>query len=63
VEFVHNRAPHKTTGLSPFKAVYGVDPLTPSNLIPRIIEGKPSSEAKQRVKEIIALYERVGEKI
>jgi len=63
MEFVYNRAPHKTIGLSPFKTVYGVDPLTPGDLISSAIEGRPSAEAEQRVKEIQALYEKVREKI
>jgi len=46
VEFANNRAPHKTTSLPSFKIVYGVDPLTPRDLIPRAIEGNPSTEAE-----------------
>ena len=34
-EFAYNRAPSKATGLSPFKVVYGVDPLSPNDLTPR----------------------------
>ena len=46
VEFTYNRAPHKTTGLSCFKIVCRVDPLTPRDLVPRAIERKPSAEAE-----------------
>ena len=28
-EFAHNKAPSKATNLSPFKVVYGIDPLSP----------------------------------
>lgn len=45
VEFAYNITPYKTTGLSSFKIVYKVDPLTPRDLISRAIEGKPSTDA------------------
>ncbi|GKD14656.1 transposon ty3-I gag-pol polyprotein [Tanacetum coccineum] len=32
VEFAYNRAPNKTTGISPFKVVYGLNPSTPLDL-------------------------------
>jgi len=62
VEFTYNKAPYKATGLSPFKAVYGVDPLTSRDLIPRAIESKLSVEVEQRVKEIQALHDKVRAK-
>lgn len=37
--------------------------MTPRGLIPRAIEGKPSAEAQQRMKEIQALHDIVREKI
>ena len=63
MEFAYNKAPHMTTGLSPFKKVYGVDPLTPEDLAPRATEGKPSVAVEQMVKEIQALHDKVREKI
>ena len=62
-EFAYNMAPSKTTGLSPFKVVYGVEPLSPLALVPRPLEGKPSVEAEKRVEEIKHLHEKVKEKI
>jgi len=62
-KFVYNMAPSKTTGLSPFKIVYGVDPLSPLNLIPRPMDEKPSVEASKRVEEIKQLHEQVKLKI
>ena len=41
-EFAYNMAPSRTTGLSPFKVVYGVEPLSPMSLVPRPLENKPS---------------------
>jgi len=33
IEFAYNKVVHKTTNISPFEAVYGLNPLTPSNLL------------------------------
>jgi hypothetical protein len=62
-EFAYNKAPSKTTGLSSFKVVYGVDPLTPLDLVPRAFDEKPSVEATKRVEEIQQLHELVKTKI
>lgn len=51
-EFAYNQAPSKATGLSPFKVVYGIDPITPLDLMPRPLDQKPSIDVNQRVKEI-----------
>jgi len=34
-QFSYNRAPNKATGLSPFKMVYGIDPISPLDLTQR----------------------------
>ena len=62
-EFAYNMAPSKTTSLSPFKIVYGVEPLCPLALIPRLLDEKPWVEASKRVEEIKGLHERVKLKI
>jgi len=56
-------APSKTTGLSPFKIVYGVEPLSPLDLTPRPLDEKSSVEASKRVEEIKCLHEQVKLKI
>ena len=58
-EFAYNRAPSKATGLSPFKVVYGIDPLSPNDLTPRPQDQKPHVDATQRVKDIQMLHELV----
>jgi len=60
-EFAYNKAQSKTTGISPFKVVYGIDPLGPLDLISRPLEQKPSAHTKQRVEEI-KNYMNVSEK-
>jgi len=37
-ELAYNRALSKTTSLSPFKVVYGIDPISPLNLTPRSLD-------------------------
>ena len=63
VEFASNKAPSKATGLSPFKLVYGIDPLSPIDHTPRPSDQKPSSDATARVEEIQKLHELVKARI
>jgi len=46
VEFAYNKAPSKITGISPFKVVYGFDPLGSLDLVPRSLDQKPSANAE-----------------
>ena len=62
-EFAYNKTPSKATGLSPFKVVYGIEPLIPLDLIPRPLDQRPSADAMERVKEIQKLHELVKAKI
>jgi len=62
-EFAYNRAPSRAIGVSPFKVVYGTDPITPSDLMPCLLDQKPSAYVDQRVKEIQKLHEQVRNKI
>ena len=62
-EFAYNRTPSKATGLSPFKVVYGIDPLGPLDLIPRLFDQKPYPDAAVRVKQIKKVHELVRSKI
>ena len=45
-EFAYNKTPSKATGLSPFKVVYGIEPLNPLDLIPRPLDQRPSAKVK-----------------
>jgi len=62
-EFAFNRAPSKTTRLSPFQVVYGCNPRSPLDLIPLPVPAKYSWEAEKRAKEIKDLHTQVRERI
>jgi len=51
-KFAYNKAPSKPTVMSPFNGVYGMDPLSPLDLVPRAMNEKPGVEASKRVEEI-----------
>ncbi|GJZ56007.1 RNA-directed DNA polymerase [Tanacetum coccineum] len=57
VEFAYNRAPNKTTGLSPFKVVYGLNPSTLLDLAVLDTTSKFSKEASDLAMEIKAIYQ------
>jgi len=52
IEFAYSRAPNKATGLSPFKVVYGIDPISALDLTPRPLDQKLSADVATRVEEI-----------
>jgi len=62
-KFAYNMAPSKITSLSPFKIVYGVEPLSPLDLIPRPLDEKLCMEASKRVDEIKRFHEQAKLKI
>jgi len=63
VEFAYNNAPNRTTEISPFKVVYGIDPIDPLDLVPRPLDQKPSAEADQIVEEIKNYMNRLETKL
>ena len=50
-EFPYNRSPSYATSHSPFKVCFGLNPLTPPDLILIVQEFKVSFEAEERDKE------------
>ena len=58
-EFAYKKAPSKTTSVSPFKIVYGFDPLRSLDLVPRPLDQKPSADIEKRAEEIKRLHEHV----
>jgi len=57
-EFSYNNALNKTMGMSQFKVVYGIDPLSSLDLVP----GATDEEASKRVEEIQKLRDLVSTK-
>jgi len=51
-EFAYNRTPSKVTGMSPFKVAYGIDPLSPLDLVPQPTDQKPNIDVVKCVKDI-----------
>ena len=62
-EFAYNRAPNRSTNESPFKIVYGQNPLSPMDLLPFPQDGKMHAEATKCVKDIQELHKRVRAQI
>ena len=62
-EFAYKNAPTKMIGMSPFKVVYRLDPLSPLDLIPRVTEENLNMEASKSVDEIQKLHKQVMAKI
>ena len=57
-EFAYKRSPSYATSHSHFEVCYGLNPLTPLDLIPIPQESKVGSKVEERAKEIKKLYEQ-----
>ena len=62
-EFAYNRSPSRTTNESPFKVVYGYNPLGPLDLSPLHQREKASIDATERVKEVQELHKKIRAQI
>nr|GEX95578.1 hypothetical protein [Tanacetum cinerariifolium] len=62
-EFAYNRALNETTGISPFKVVYGLNPATPLDLAVLNTTSKFSKEASDLAMEIQTIHQQVHDKI
>jgi len=58
-KFAYNQTPSYITFHSPFEVCYGLNPLTPLDLIPIRQEFKVSFEAKKRAKAIKKLHKKL----
>lgn len=58
-EFAYNRAPHATTGHTPFEAVYGINPITPLELSSLPLDLQLNIDAKDKAKEMKKLHESI----
>jgi hypothetical protein len=63
IEFAYNRIVHSTTEFSPFKIVYGFNPLTPMDLIPLPIDERVSLDGNRRAQVVKTLHESVRQQI
>ena len=64
MEFAYNKGVHKTTRQSLFEVVYGVNPLTPLDLIPLPLDTSfIHKEGVSRSKFVNKLHERVRNQI
>ncbi|GKA17093.1 RNA-directed DNA polymerase [Tanacetum coccineum] len=62
-EFTYNRSVNCTTGKSPFKVVYGRNPITPLDLVPVLEVGQFSEEGADQPEQIKELHRSVQERI
>jgi len=62
-EFTYNKSPSNATRLSPFKMVYGIDPLSPLDLTSWPLDQKPSVDVAARVEKIQKRHELVKDRI
>ncbi|CAL9121040.1 unnamed protein product [Musa textilis] len=62
-EFAYNRSPSYTTGRSPFEVVYGLNPLTPIDLIPIPSDSQVNFDGKDRAESMKKLHEQIRSKI
>jgi len=62
-ELAYNRAPSYATSHSPFEVSYGLNRVTPIDLIPIPQESRVSFEAERRAKEMKKLQEQVRAQI
>jgi len=56
-EFAYSRSPSFATGHSPFESCYGINPLTPLELIPLPLKSRASYEAEEKAREIKKLHQ------
>lgn len=59
IEFAYNRVTHSTTSFSPFEIVYGINPLTPLDLIHLPVNERGSLDGTRKAELVKSLHEKV----
>ena len=59
IKFAYNRTMHTTTFYSPFEIIYGVNPLTPLDLMSLSIDERGSMDGKKKAELVKFIHEKV----
>lgn len=57
-QFAHNRTVHSNTKFSPFEIVYGLNPLTPLDLMPLPLFERANLDGKKKRLNLLGRYMR-----
>ncbi|XP_052487953.1 uncharacterized protein LOC128041692 [Gossypium raimondii] len=63
VEFAYNHAVHSATKMSPFKVVYGFNPITPLDMLPLPQEQVMNRDGKAKAEYVKKLHQQVKENL
>ena len=63
IEFAYNHNVHSTTEFSPFEIVYGLNPLTPMDLIALPVDKRVSLDGNRKARVVKTLHESVRQQI
>ena len=63
IEFAYNRVVYSTTKYTPFEIVYGLNPLTPIDLLPMLSKEFVNFDANAKVEFVHKLHNQVKEQI
>ena len=63
IEFAYNRSVHSTTCQSPFETLYGINPLTPLDLLPLPRNEHESPDGRNKAAKIKQMHDRIRRNI
>ena len=62
-EFAYNRAVHSSTSHTPFEIVYGINPLSPLDLVPLPVNDRSSIDGAKKAELMKKIHARVKQNI